>query len=228
MSAIPRIRVRREGGPFILIFGVITLVLFSVAQWLGWIGLILTAWCVYFFRDPDRVIPTDPNLVISPADGVIQAVVEAPPPRELGMEERPLKRVSVFMNVFDCHVNRSPVDGTIVAFAYRAGRFFNASLDKASEENERRAMRIKTPDGQELAVVQIAGLVARRIVCWTFDGQKLAAGERYGMIRFGSRVDVYLPVDTRVLVIPGQRAVAGETVIAELQNTESDRIGEVL
>ncbi len=228
MSAIPKIRIRREGGHFILIFGIITLALFSVAQWLGWIGLILTTWCVYFFRDPDRVIPTDPKLVISPADGVIQAVAEALPPRELGMEEHPLKRVSVFMNVFDCHVNRSPVDGTIVAFAYRAGRFFNASLDKASEENERRAMRLKTPDGQELAVVQIAGLVARRIVCWAFDGQKLAAGERYGMIRFGSRVDVYLPDDSRVLVVPGQRATAGETVIAELHNTEADRRGEVL
>lgn len=228
MSAIPKIRIRREGTPFILIFGVITLAFFSVAQWLGWIGLIVTAWCVYFFRDPDRVTPTDPKLVISPADGVIQAVVEALPPRELGMEERPLKRVSVFMNVFDCHVNRSPVSGTIVAFAYRAGRFFNASLDKASEENERRAMRLKTPDGQELAVVQIAGLIARRIVCWTFDGQKLAAGERYGMIRFGSRVDVYLPDDSRVLVIPGQRATAGETVIAELRSNEADRQGEVL
>ena len=228
MSAIPKIHIRREGGPFILIFGVITLVFFSVAQWLGWIGLILTAWCIYFFRDPDRVTPKDPKLVISPADGVIQAVVKALPPSELGMEERPLKRVSVFMNVFDCHVNRSPVDATIVAFAYRAGRFLNASLDKASEENERRAMRLKTPDGQELAVVQIAGLVARRIVCWAFDGQILAAGERYGMIRFGSRVDVYLPDDSRVLVIQGQRATAGETVLAELRNTEADRIGEVL
>jgi len=228
VSAIPKIRIRREGGPFILIFAVITLVLFSMAQWLGWIGLILTTWCVYFFRDPDRVTPTDPKLVISPADGVIQAVVEAPPPRELGMDERPLKRVSVFMNVFDCHVNRSPVDATVVTFAYRAGRFFNASLDKASEENERRAMRLKTPEGQELAVVQIAGLVARRIVCWAFDGQKLAAGERYGMIRFGSRVDVYLPDDSRVLVIPGQRAVAGETVLAELHNTEPDQQGVIL
>ena len=227
MSAIPKFRIRREGGPFILIFGVITLVFFSITQWLGWIGLIITVWCVYFFRDPDRVTPTEAKLVISPADGVIQAVVEALPPGELGMEERPLKRVSVFMNVFDCHVNRSPVDCTIVEIAYRAGRFFNASLDKASEENERSAMRLKTPDGQELAVVQIAGLVARRIVCWTSDDQKLAAGERYGMIRFGSRVDVYLPDDSRVLVIPGQRATAGETVIAELNNTKSDRIGEM-
>lgn len=227
MSAIPNFRIRREGGPFILIFGIITLVLFNVAQWMGWIGLILTSWCCYFFRDPDRVTPTDPKLVISPADGVIQAVVEALPPGELGMEERPLKRISVFMNVFDCHVNRSPVDGTIVAFAYRPGQFLNASLDKASEENERRAMRVKTPDGQEFAVVQIAGLVARRIVCWAEDGDELKAGERYGMIRFGSRVDVYLPDNSRVLVTPGQRAIAGETVIAELQNAEADRAGEI-
>jgi len=228
VSTIPKIRVRREGGPFILIFGVITLVFFSLAQWLGWIGLILTVWCVYFFRDPDRVTPTEPKLVISPADGVIQAVIEALPPGELGMEERPLKRVSVFMNVFDCHVNRSPVDGTIEAFAYRPGKFLNASLDKASEESERRAMRLKTPSGQELAVVQIAGLVARRIVCWANEGQKLVAGERYGMIRFGSRVDVYLPDDSRVLVIPGQRTTAGETVLAELNSAEPDRQGEVL
>jgi phosphatidylserine decarboxylase len=228
VSTIPKIRIRREGGPFILIFGIITLVFFYMAVSLGWVGLILTVWCIYFFRDPDRVTPTDPKLVISPADGVIQMIAEASPPRELGMEDRPLKRVSVFMNVFDCHVNRSPVDGTILSFAYRPGKFLNASLDKASEENERRAMRLKTPDGQELAVVQIAGLVARRIVCWAFDGQKLATGERYGMIRFGSRVDVYLPDDSRVLVVPGQRATAGETVLAELNSSEPDRQGEVL
>lgn len=227
MSAIPKVRIRREGGPFILIFAIITLVLFTVAESLGWIGLIVTVWCTYFFRDPDRVTPAGSNLVISPADGVIQMVTEASPPRELGMEDRPLKRVSVFMNVFDCHVNRSPVNGTIVAFAYRPGQFFNASLDKASEENERRAMRLRTAADQELAVVQIAGLVARRIVCWAYDGQKLEAGERYGMIRFGSRVDVYLPDDSRVLAVTGQRAVAGETVLAELNSTEPDRQGDI-
>ena len=138
-----------------------------------------------------------------------------------------MKRVSVFMNVFDCHVNRSPVDGKIVTFAYRAGKFLNASLDKASEENERRAMRLRTDDGLELAVVQIAGLVARRIVCWAFEGQSLAAGQRYGMIRFGSRVDVYLPDNTRVLVAIGQRAVAGETVLAALESDRPDRSGEI-
>ena len=228
MSAIPKVRIRREGGPFILIFGIITLVLFTVAESLGWIALILTLWCTYFFRDPERVTPVGSDLVISPADGVIQMITEAPPPQELGMEDRPLKRVSVFMNVFDCHVNRSPVEGTIVSFAYRPGRFFNASLDKASEENERRAMRLRTATDQELAVVQIAGLVARRIVCWAYDGQKLEAGERYGMIRFGSQVDVYLPEQSRVLAVPGQRAVAGETVLAELNSTEPDRQGDIL
>jgi phosphatidylserine decarboxylase len=228
VSAIPKLSFRKEGGPFFLIFGIVTVVLFSVAQWLGWIGLILTVWCFYFFRDPDRVTPQDSKLVISPADGVVQAIVEAPPPGELEMGEHPLKRVSIFMNVFDCHVNRSPVEGAVVSFAYRHGRFLNASLDKASEENERRAMRLRTPDGLELAVVQIAGLVARRIVCWASDGQKLAAGERYGMIRFGSRVDVYLPDGSRVLAVPGQRATAGETVIAELRTSGADRQGEVV
>lgn len=227
MSVIPKIRIRPEGRPFIFVFALVALLLFMAAQWLGWIGLILTAWCVYFFRDPDRTTPIGDKLVISPADGVIQMVTEAAPPIELGMEDKPMKRVSVFMNVFDCHVNRSPVDGTIVTFAYRAGKFLNASLDKASEENERRAMRLRTDDGQELAVVQIAGLVARRIICWAFEGQPLAAGQRYGMIRFGSRVDVYLPDNSRVLVAPGQRAVAGETVIAALESDQPDRSGEV-
>lgn len=228
MSTFPQIRIRREGGPFILIFGIITLVFFSIAQWLGWVGAILTAWCAYFFRDPDRVTPSDPKLVVSPADGVVLPIAEAPPPRELGMEDRPLKRISIFMNVFDCHVNRSPMAGTVETVAYRPGRFVNASLDKASEDNERRAMLVRTPDGQELAVVQIAGLVARRIVCWTDEGETLAAGERYGMIRFGSRVDVYLPDGSRALVVPGQRAVAGETVLAELNSSEPDRQGDVL
>ena len=218
MSVIPQLRIRPEGGPFILAFAVVAILLAAVAQGLGWVGLILTAWCIYFFRDPDRVTPVDPGLVISPADGVIQTVTDAPPPRELGMAETPLRRVSIFMNVFDCHVNRSPVDGTIVMFAYHAGKFFNASLDKASEQNERRALRLKMADGREVAVVQIAGLVARRIVCWAFEGQSLAAGQRFGMIRFGSRVDVYLPEGSRVLVAPGQRSIAGETVIAELGN----------
>jgi len=227
VSTIPPIRVRPEGTVFIVAFAVATLVFFAIAQPLGWIGLILTVWCVCFFRDPDRVTPDGPGLVISPADGVVQMIADAAPPRELGMDAAPLRRVSIFMNVFDCHVNRSPVDGTIAGFAYRPGKFLNASLDKASEENERRALRLRMEDGTELAVVQIAGLVARRIVCWAYEGQKLGAGERYGMIRFGSRVDVYLPRGSRILVAPGQRSVAGETVIAELDGNAADRTGEI-
>jgi len=227
VSTIPPIRVRPEGTVFIVAFAVVTLFLFLTAQPLGWIGLILTVWCICFFRDPDRVTPVGPDLVVSPADGMVQMIADAAPPRELGMDEAPLRRVSIFMNVFDCHVNRSPVAGTIVGSAYRPGKFLNASLDKASEENERRAMRLRMEDGRELAVVQIAGLVARRIVSWSYEGQKLAAGERYGMIRFGSRVDVYLPQGTRILVAPGQRSVAGETVIAELDGNTADRTGEV-
>jgi phosphatidylserine decarboxylase len=221
------IKVRNEGLPFVVIFAAVTLLLFMVAQPLGWIGLILTVWCACFFRDPDRVTPQGDGLVISPADGVIQMITDAAPPPELGMADTPLKRVSVFMNVFDCHVNRMPVDAEIVATAYRPGKFVNASLDKASIDNERRALFIRTSDGKELAVVQIAGLVARRILCWANEGQTLKAGEKFGMIRFGSRVDVYLPAGTRVLVAIGQRAVAGETPLAQLDIDMPDRSGEI-
>jgi phosphatidylserine decarboxylase len=227
VSTIPPIRIRPEGTVFIVAFAVVTLVLFLLAQPLGWIGLGLTVWCACFFRDPDRVTPAGPGLVISPADGVVQMIADAAPPRELGMDDQPLRRVSIFMNVFDCHVNRCPVDGTIAGFAYRPGKFLNASLDKASEENERRALRLRMEDGAELAVVQIAGLVARRIICWAYEGQRLVAGERYGMIRFGSRVDVYMPQGTRILVVPGQKSVAGETILAELGSDAADRTGEV-
>jgi phosphatidylserine decarboxylase len=221
-------RVRPEGRIFIAGFLAGALLLFLFADLLGWIGLILTVWCAYFFRDPDRVTPIEAGLVIAPADGVVQEIVEAPPPGELGMSDQPMKRVGIFMNVFDCHVNRAPIAGVIVGSAYRPGAFFNASLDKASEDNERRALRMRASDGTEIAVVQIAGLVARRILCWTADGEELDAGERYGMIRFGSRVDVYLPTSARVLAIAGQRAVAGETVIAMLNGaSQSDRQGEI-
>ena len=226
MQAPLNIKIRNEGLPFIAIFAVVTLLLFAIAQPLGWLGVALTVWCACFFRDPDRITPLDEGLVISPADGVIQQVTEAMPPSELGMAETPLKRVSVFMNVFDCHVNRMPLDAEIVASAYRPGKFVNASFDKASIDNERRALRIRTPDGKELAVVQIAGLVARRILSWAVEGESMRAGERFGMIRFGSRVDVYLPPGARVLVAPGQRAVAGETVLARLDSDRPDRIGE--
>ena len=226
MFRIPFINVRQEGYLFIVIFVVIAIVCFSVAQWLGFIGIILVGWCIYFFRDPDRVTPIEDGLIISPADGVIQMVGDAAPPPELDMGEVPMRRVSIFMNVFDCHVNRIPIDGEIVKNSYRPGKFLNASLDKASEDNERRSLVIRTEKGVKVVFVQIAGLVARRIVCWVDEGQFLRAGERYGMIRFGSRIDVYLPKGTRLTAIPGQRAVAGETPIAQLGNSEEDQQGE--
>ena len=218
--------IRREGWPFIAIAALVTLALFGVMQGFGWIGLIVTGWCVLFFRDPDRVTPVEDDLVISPADGMVQSITEAPPPPELEMGPTPLRRVSIFMNVFDVHVNRMPVDASVDRIAYRPGAFFNASFDKASDQNERRSLRLKMADGKELAVVQIAGLMARRILCWTGESQTLRAGERFGMIRFGSRVDVYLPPGTRVLAVPGQRSVGGETVIAELNTGGPDRSGQ--
>ena len=226
MHPIPPLIIRREGWPFIAISALATLALFGVSDSLGWIGIIVTGWCICFFRDPERVTPTGSNLVICPADGMVQMITDAPPPAELDMDTGPMRRVSIFMNVFDVHVNRMPVDATIVASAYRPGAFLNATLDKASEQNERRALRLGMADGTELAVVQIAGLVARRILCWADEEQRLQAGERFGMIRFGSRVDVYLPPGTRVLVSEGQRAVAGETILAELDGGAPDRGGE--
>ncbi|WP_339761333.1 phosphatidylserine decarboxylase [uncultured Sulfitobacter sp.] len=205
-----------EGRKFVAIFAAITLVLFLLAEFLGWIGVGATIWCYYFFRDPERVTPKGDNLVISPADGIISLIEPAVPPAELGMADTPLTRVSVFMNVFNCHVNRAPVAGEITEIAYRAGKFFNASLDKASKDNERNSLRIKMDDGRDIAVVQIAGLVARRIVCFTKPGAHTQAGQRFGLIRFGSRVDVYLPAGVEPKVSIGQTMVAGETVLAEL------------
>jgi phosphatidylserine decarboxylase len=213
----------REGYRFVAIFAVATLVLFWFAEWLGWVGVVLTLWCAYFFRDPVRYTPTRAGLVISPADGVVQSIERAPPPPELGMGEAPMTRVAVFMNVFDVHVNRSPVDGRLLRSHYRPGQFVNAALDKASEDNERQSLRIRAAGGQEIAVVQIAGLVARRILCEVREGDELEAGQRFGMIRFGSRVDVYLDPATAVLVSPGQRAVAGETVLADFAASEGQR-----
>jgi len=205
-----------EGRKFVAIFAAITVVLFLVAEILGWIGVGVTVWCYYFFRDPERVTPKGDNLVISPADGIISLIEPAVPPAELGMADTPLTRVSVFMNVFNCHVNRSPVAGEVTAIAYRPGKFFNASLDKASEDNERNSLRIQMADGRDIAVVQIAGLVARRIVCFTKQGAHIQAGQRFGLIRFGSRLDVYLPQGVEPRVSIGQTMVAGETVLAEL------------
>lgn len=220
-------RVHPAGWPFILVFAAAAVILWLIWSPLGVVGALLTVWCIFFFRDPDRITPSRTGLVVSPADGMVQMVVDAPPPPELDMGGDPLPRISVFMNVFNCHVNRSPVDGTVVKLAYRPGKFFNASLDKASEDNERQAVRLRAPDGREFACVQIAGLVARRILCDLKPDQDIRAGERIGMIRFGSRVDVYLPKGVTPLAVPGQTAVAGETVFADLTRNEPAWQGEM-
>ena len=217
--------VHPEGIKFVAIFAVITAVLFWIFAPLGWIGVGLTVWCYYFFRDPKRTTPTREGLIISPADGVVSLIERAVPPRELGMAPDALTRVSVFMNVFNCHVNRAPIAGKVLSVAYRPGKFFNASLDKASEDNERNGLCLELADGRQIAVVQIAGLVARRIVCWTKTGQPLLTGERFGLIRFGSRVDVYLPEGVEPLVTVGQGTIAGETVLADLTSHEAARTG---
>lgn len=206
--------IHREGWPFIAAFAGVAVVLGFFSTSLFWIGAILTAWCAYFFRDPERVTPVDDKLVISPADGIVSAVGPAVPPRELGLGNAEMTRISVFMNVFSCHVNRSPVRGRIVAIEHRRGKFLNAELDKASIENERNGVVIDSPHGR-VAAVQVAGLVARRIVCWSGEGNDISTGDRFGLIRFGSRVDVYLPEGAVAKVAIGQTAVAGETVIAE-------------
>ncbi|PTE14342.1 phosphatidylserine decarboxylase [Pseudogemmobacter blasticus] len=205
-----------EGYKFVAAFAAATLVLFWIWDPLGWIGLGLTVWCYYFFRDPKRAVPQNAGLLVSPADGVVSLIGPAVPPEELGLGPAPLMRVSVFMSVFNCHVNRAPIAGKVTAVAYRPGLFLNASLDKASADNERNALAIEMADGRKIAVVQIAGLVARRIVCWTKPGQTLRTGERFGLIRFGSRLDVYLPDGIELQVALGQTMVAGETVIASL------------
>ncbi len=205
-----------EGRRFVALFCAITLVLFLIWEPLGWIGAGLTVWCYYFFRDPERVTPARPGLIVSPADGIVSLIEPAVPPAELGLSDRPLTRVSVFMSVFNCHVNRAPVEGVVTKIAYRPGKFLNASLDKASEDNERNGIVIEMADGRLLPVVQIAGLVARRIVCFVREGESVPRGGRFGLIRFGSRLDVYLPEDVTPLVQVGQTMVAGETVIAEV------------
>ena len=216
-----------EGYRFVAIFAAITLILYAIWQPLGWLGLGATIWCYYFFRDPKRAVPQGAGLILSPADGVISLIEPAVPPPELGMGPEALTRVSVFMNVFNCHVNRAPVAGRVVAVAYRPGKFFNASMDKASSDNERNSVCLELADGRKLAVVQIAGLVARRIVCFTKEGQSLFAGERFGLIRFGSRLDVYLPDGVEPMVALGQTMCAGETVIADLGSAAPRRMARV-
>ena len=207
--------IHREGHRWVIIFAAVTVVLFMIWNPLGWMGVILTLWCLYFFRDPDRVTPSREGLVISPADGVVNLITEASPPEELGLGDMTRTRVTIFMNVFNCHVNRAPVAGKVKRVAYRPGRFLNADLAKASDANERNSLVIERADGEQIVVVQIAGLVARRIVCDVEEGHDLAAGERFGIIRFGSRLDVYLPAGAVPLVAVGQTSIAGETVLAD-------------
>jgi phosphatidylserine decarboxylase len=216
-----------EGRKFVAIFAAVSVILALIWEPLGWLGLGLTVWCYYFFRDPKRATPTRDGLVISPADGIVSLIEKAVPPAELGMSDAPLTRVSVFMSVFNCHVNRAPIGGTVKAIAYRPGKFFNASMDKASSDNERNSLCIEMEDGRQIAVVQIAGLVARRIVCFTSEGSALKTGERFGLIRFGSRLDVYLPDGVHPMVNLGQTMVAGETVLADLTSKEDARVARL-
>lgn len=213
-----------EGYKFIAIFAVVTAVLFWFGvPFLPWLGCILTLWCAYFFRDPERVTPLAPGLVVSPADGRISSIEQVIPPPELDLPREPVTRVSVFMNVFDVHVNRSPMDGRILRIAYVPGAFLNADLDKASVDNERQALTLEILDGKRIGVMQIAGLVARRIMKFVGEGEQLMAGQRFGLIRFGSRVDVFLPKGVHPQVQLGQRAIAGETVLADINSTEPVR-----
>lgn len=204
-----------DGWKFIAAAAAATIVLFVFVWPAGWAMLAVTLWMAYFFRDPWRVTPARPGLIVSPADGIVVSLAPASPPPELAMGDAPVPRIGIFLSLFDVHVARAPVGGRVAARRYTKGRFVNASLDKASAENERLAIRIAPPDGPEIAFVLIAGLVARRIVCPLWEGQRIAAGERIGLIRFGSRVDVYCPPSYRLQVALGQRMVAGETVLAD-------------
>ncbi len=219
-----------DGWKFIAIAAAVTLVLFLVWEPAGWVGLIATLWMAYFFRDPWRVTPTRPGLIVSPADGIVAAIGKAPPPPELDMGNAPVPRISIFLNLLDVHVARTPVGGRVAARRYTKGLFVNASLDKASTDNERLAIRIARPDGPDaggpdIAFVLITGLVARRIVCPVYEGQLLGPGERIGVIRFGSRADIYCPPPYAPLVAVGQRTIAGETVLADRNAAEPEQGG---
>jgi phosphatidylserine decarboxylase len=213
------------GWMFIAIFAIASCALAMMSTTLGWLGLIATAWCAYFFRNPLRITPLREGLIVSPADGIVQSIGKCVPPLELDLGSAARTRISIFLNVFNVHVNRIPIEGSISKLHYHHGAFFNASLDKASEENERQAIKITTPDDVTVGLVQIAGLVARRILCDLHEGQSVKTGERFGIIRFGSRVDVYLPPEATPLVIVGQVAIGGETVLADLKSSESERVG---
>lgn len=215
--------IHRDGHKFVAIGVVATLILFLIWDPLGWLGAFATAFVAYFFRDPDRVTPLREGLVISPADGRVSAIEEVRPPEEMGLGDEPRKRVSIFLSVLDVHINRAPVAGRIVSTSYTPGLFLNAELDKASEDNERCSIVIQPSLGEKIGVVQIAGLIARRIVTFVEEGTSVGVGERFGLIRFGSRVDVYLPPEAGVLVAVGQISIGGETVIADMMSEEKER-----
>jgi phosphatidylserine decarboxylase len=219
--------IHSDGYKFLAIGAGVCLLLFLVWPPLAWIAVLITAWIAYFFRDPPRVTPMREGLIIAPGDGRISAIEQVRPPAELGLGDEPRLRISIFLSVFDVHINRSPVAGRVVRSIYVPGSFLNAALDKASEENERRCLIISTSGNIEIAVVQIAGLVARRIVTFIREGDTVGIGERYGLIRFGSRVDTYLPPGHGALVAVGQRAVGGETILADLKSNEPEREARV-
>ena len=214
-----------EGWKFVALFALVTLLLSLASHFFLWPCVILTLWCAYFFRDPVRTVPVRKGLLVSPADGRVQKIAQVIPPAALNLGAAECTRISIFLNVFDVHVNRIPCAGTVTALSYHPGKFLNASLDKASEENERQHITVVADNGKAIGIVQIAGLVARRILCTLKQGQQVATGERLGLIRFGSRVDVYLPEGVAPLVIVGQRAVGGETVLADFGSDETARLG---
>ena len=217
-----------EGRIFVAIGVVVALGLLWLGPWSGALGIALALWVAYFFRDPPRTVPTRDGLVVSPADGIVSMITEAVPPAELGLGADTLTRISVFLNVFDVHINRAPVGGTVERIAYHPGKFLNASLDKASVDNERNSLCLLLADGRRVGVVQIAGLIARRIICRVREGQSLRTGERFGLIRFGSRTDLFLPKGVSPLVAVGQRMIGGETVMADLGSSEGPRAGVTL
>ena len=220
--------INQDGWKFVSIFALATALLALLWAPLGFIGLVLTVWCYYFFRDPDRVTPNIKDVVVSPADGVVQMITRVSGPKELGLNTKTYNRISVFMSVFNVHVNRAPATGKILKMQYIKGKFFNATLDKASVDNERQLLSMQTASGKTIAFVQIAGLVARRIVCQASEGKEYQAGQRFGWIRFGSRLDVYLPTDVEPLVCVGQTMIAGETILANLTAPKQERTqGEV-
>ncbi|CAK0744409.1 Phosphatidylserine decarboxylase proenzyme [uncultured Gammaproteobacteria bacterium] len=222
-----KVTIHPEGWRFVAIFAAVTAVISFFFHGFLWVGGIATLWCAYFFRDPPRVTPTRPGLLVSPADGKVLMITTAPPPFELGMGKAPLTKVSIFLNVFDVHINRAPIAGVVEGLTYRPGKFLNAAHDKASTDNEALALRLRIADGQVIGLVQIAGLVARRIVSFVREGYQLEAGQRYGLIRFGSRVDVYLPNGVAPLVIEGQSMLGGETILADLASAEPARQGKI-